>query len=136
MRSQVLTSVAVALTLLGMTACSDSKSASTTVIGTSVPSLASTPNSTLDTTLDTTVVTAVGSDDEIRQQILAQVMEFGNKAGYKLDQACVVGIVAQLSAADLQEFRKNFNSPAVSPEGNALGNKILSCDPSQPTSTS
>lgn len=136
MRSRALTSVIVTLSVLSFSACSSSKSA--VPAGTekgSPSSLAPSDTGAVGATKDTTVVTAVGNDDSVRKQILAQVIDFGGKGGMKLDVACVTGIIAQLSAADLQKFRENFNSPKVSAEGNALGNKILGCDTSKPTST-
>ena len=132
MRSRVLTSAIVALSVLSFSACSSSKSAAPPVKDTAP---GGTSDASASSTNDTTVVTAVGNDDSIRKQILAQVIDFGGKSGMKLDPACATGIVAQLSPADLQQFRVNFNSPKVSAEGNALGNKILGCDTNKPTST-
>ncbi len=132
MRFRVVTSAIVAVSVLSLSACSSSKSASPTVKDTA-PGVTS--DATAASTDTATVVTAVGDDDSIRKQILAQVIDFGGKGGMKLDQACVTAIIAQLSPADLQQFRANFNSPKVSAEGNALGNKILGCDSNKPTST-
>ena len=106
MRSKVLTSFVVALTLLGMSACSSDKKAAPA--GTSVITEDSAPAEP--------VVTAVGSDDEIRAMIVQQVVDLGVQGSYKFDAACVADIVKQLSAADLEQFRTNLTNPNLSPE--------------------
>ena len=107
-----------------VTGCSSSKSNSVS------------PDSGVPNVVGTvTVVTASGSDDEIRQKVVDQVITLGSNAGHSFDVGCVSGVVAQLNSGDLQAFRANFTTPALSANGLALSNKIMSCDRS-PTATS
>ncbi len=140
MKKAILTSVVVSITLLGATACSSSKSA--TPAGSAANSAGTLPSGSADTTGGTgsagssaPVVTATGTDAEVRTRLAAEVVASGTQASYIFDPACVKGIVDQLSASDVQAFRENFNSPTLSAEGQALGNKIIACDKSK-TSTS
>lgn len=140
MKKAILTSVVVSITLLGATACSSSKSATP-----AANSAGTLPSGSADTTGGTggtggagssaPVVTATGTDAEVRTRLAAEVVASGTQANYTFDPVCVKGIVDQLSASDIQAFRENFNSPALSAEGQALGNKIIACDKSK-TSTS
>ena len=124
MRFPVRGAVFMCFVVLALTACSNSKggTASTNPVGQNSQGT-------------TTVITAVGSDSEIRQQVVDQVITLGSNAGHSFDVGCVSGVVAQLNSGDLQAFRANFTTPALSANGFALSNKIMSCDKS-PTATS
>ncbi len=133
MKLALLRSVVVSVTLLGVSACGSSKTAAPVATGsastTSVSASTSTP------TADTTAVTATGTDSEIRDRLVQEVIASGAAASYAFGESCVAGLIAQLSAADIQAFRENFQNPTLSPEGKNIGNKIIDCDPSKVTTT-
>ena len=80
------------------------------------------------------IVTAVGTDDEMRAQIVEGLVS-QQQSGYTIDKTCITAVVARLKAADLQSFRDNFNSPALSPEGIALGGDLNKCLTADSTTT-
>jgi len=132
----------VSVTLLGLSACGSSSSTKSTTPDTSGASVA--PNDT-DGDPDTgggadqdggtiPLVTAVGTDDEIRSQITEGLVS-QQQSGYTIDKTCIAAVVARLSAADVQSFRDNFNSPALSPEGIALGGDLNKCLTADSTTT-
>ena len=126
MKSVLLRTFVVSVTLLGLSACGSSSSPE---VGLSVTS---------DTAGDTDtggagedggtvpVVTLVGTDDEVRAQITQALIESGS-TGFTIDKDCLVAVVAKLSAADVQSFRESFFSPKLSAEGDALGLELESC---------
>ena len=135
-RSSVIrSSVIVSIGLLGMSACSISTTASPAVTNgaTNSPRGAVAPASS--STLNTTVITAVGTDDEIRAQLVKGVIESGVAANYTFEKSCVTGLVAQLSASDIQAFRVDFRNPVLSAAGQSIGSKIITCDASKTTTT-
>jgi hypothetical protein len=76
------------------------------------------------------------ADDQIRAKIVTEVVASGVKQNFHFDESCVKAIIDQLSAADIQAFRVNFNSPTLSAEGQSIGAKIVDCDASKVTTTS
>ena len=139
MKSVLLRTFVVSVTLLGLSACGSSSSPAT-----SAPDTSDTAAATTDTDTDTgggdedggtvPVVTLVGTDDEIRAQITEALIESGS-AGFTIDKDCLVAVVARLSAADVQSFRESFFSPKLSAEGDALGLELENCRTADSTTT-
>jgi len=140
MKSVLLKTFVVSVTLLGLSACGSSSSPAA-----STPATSDTAAATSDTDGDTgggadedggtiPVVTAVGTDDEIRAQITQALIESGS-AGFTIDKSCLDAVVAKLSAADVQSFRESFFSPKLSPEGDALGLELENCRTADSTTT-
>ena len=88
-------------------------------------------NASGDSTDASGPITVVGTDKEVKAQIVKEVLAFGSQAGYAFDAACVTATIAKLSAADLEAFRVSFSDPVLSAEGEAIGSQILECDPSR-----
>ena len=142
MKSVLLRTFVVSATLLGLSACASSSSPAASVPATNGTALS--PNDT-DGDPDTgggadedggtiPVITAVGTDDEMRAQITDGLVS-QEQSGYTIDKTCIAAVVARLTAADLQSFRDNFNSPALSPEGIALGGDLNKCLTADSTTT-
>jgi len=141
MKSVLLKTFVVSVTLLGLSACGSSSSPAA-----STPATSDTAAATSDTDGDTDTgggadedggtipVVAVGTDDEIRAQITQALIESGS-AGFTIDKSCLDAVVAKLSAADVQSFRESFFSPKLSPEGDALGLELENCRTADSTTT-
>ena len=144
MKSVLLKTFVVSVTLLGLSACGSSSSPAA-----STPATSDTAAATSDTDTDgdtdtgggadedggtTPVVTLVGTDDEVRAQITQALIESGS-IGFTIDKDCLVAVVARLSAADVQSFRENFFTPKLSPEGDALGFELENCRTADSTTT-
>ncbi|CAB4808850.1 MAG: hypothetical protein F2735_07100 [Actinobacteria bacterium] len=134
MKSVLLRTFVVSVTLLGLSACGSSSSPAA-----STPATSDTAAATSDTDGDTDtgggadedggtvpVVTVVGTDDEVRAQITQALIESGS-TGFTIDKSCLDAVVAKLSAADVQSFRESFFSPKLSAEGDALGLELENC---------
>ena len=149
MKSVLLRTFIVSVTLLGLSACGSSSSPAASAPATSdtaaAPSDTNTntntnTNSVTDTTgADETggtvpVVTVVGTDDEVRARITEALIKSGS-AGFTIDKDCLVAVVARLSAADVQSFRESFFSPKLSPQGDALGLELENCRTADSTTT-
>ena len=142
MKSVLLRTFVVSVTLLGLSACGSSSSPAA-----STPATSDTAAATSDTDGDTDtgggadedggttpVVTLVGTDDEVRAQITQALIESGS-IGFTIDKDCLVAVVARLSAADVQSFRESFFAPKLSPEGDALGFELEKCRTADSTTT-
>lgn len=142
MKSVLLRTFVVSVTLLGLSACGSSSSPAT-----STPATSDTAAATSDTDGDTDtgggadedggtvpVVTVVGTDDEVRAQITQALIESGS-TGFTIDKSCLDAVVAKLSAADVQSFRESFFSPKLSAEGDALGLELENCRTADSTTT-
>lgn len=142
MKSVLLRTFVVSVTLLGLSACGSSSSPAT-----STPATSDTTAATSDTDGDTDtgggadedggtvpVVTVVGTDDEVRAQITQALIESGS-TGFTIDKSCLDAVVAKLSAADVQSFRESFFSPKLSAEGDALGLELENCRTADSTTT-
>ena len=142
MKSVLLRTFVVSVTLLGMSACGSSSSPAA-----STPATSDTAAATSDTDGDTDtgggadedggtvpVVTVVGTDDEVRAQITQALIESGS-TGFTIDKSCLDAVVAKLSAADVQSFRESFFSPKLSAEGDALGLELENCRTADSTTT-
>ena len=142
MKSVLLRTFVVSVTLLGLSACGSSSSPAA-----STPATSDTAAATSDTDGDTDtgggadedggttpVVTLVGTDDEVRAQITQALIESGS-IGFTIDKDCLVAVVARLSAADVQSFRESFFAPKLSPEGDALGFELENCRTADSTTT-
>ncbi|MCX6542150.1 MAG: hypothetical protein NTX77_11195 [Actinobacteria bacterium] len=142
MKSVLLRTFVVSVTLLGLSACGSSSSPAA-----STPATSDTAAATSDTDGDTDtgggadedggtvpVVTVVGTDDEVRAQITQALIESGS-TGFTIDKSCLDAVVAKLSAADVQSFRESFFSPKLSAEGDALGLELENCRTADSTTT-
>ena len=142
MKSVLLRTFVVSVTLLGLSACGSSSSPAA-----STPATSDTTAATSDTDGDTDtgggadedggtvpVVTVVGTDDEVRAQITQALIESGS-TGFTIDKSCLDAVVAKLSAADVQSFRESFFSPKLSAEGDALGLELENCRTADSTTT-
>ena len=142
MKSVLLRTFVVSVTLLGLSACGSSSSPAA-----STPATSDTAAATNDTDGDTDtgggadedggtvpVVTVVGTDDEVRAQITQALIESGS-TGFTIDKSCLDAVVAKLSAADVQSFRESFFSPKLSAEGDALGLELENCRTADSTTT-
>ena len=142
MKSVLLRTFVVSVTLLGLSACGSSSSPAA-----STPATSDTAAATTDTDGDTDtgggadedggtvpVVTVVGTDDEVRAQITQALIESGS-TGFTIDKSCLDAVVAKLSAADVQSFRESFFSPKLSAEGDALGLELENCRTADSTTT-
>jgi hypothetical protein len=142
MKSVLLKTLVVSVTLLGLSACGSSSSPAA-----STPVTSDTAAATSDTDGDTDtgggadedggtipVVTLVGTDDEVRARITEALIESGS-TGFTIDKDCLVAVVARLSAADVQSFRESFFTPKLSPEGDALGLELENCRTADSTTT-
>ena len=145
MKSVLLRTFIVSVTLLGLSACGSSSSPAASAPATSDTAAApSDTNTNTNSVTDTTgadetggtvpVVTVVGTDDEVRARITEALIKSGS-AGFTIDKDCLVAVVARLSAADVQSFRESFFSPKLSPEGDALGLELENCRTADSTTT-
>ena len=144
MKSVLLKTFVVSVTLLGLSACGSSSSPAASTPATSDTAAATTDTDT-DGDTDTgggadedggtvPVVTVVGTDDEVRAQITQALIESGS-TGFTIDKSCLDAVVAKLSAADVQSFRESFFSPKLSAEGDALGLELENCRTADSTTT-
>lgn len=105
MKSVLLRTFVVSVTLLGLSACGSSNSA--------------------DNSGSAPVVTAVGTDAQVIEQFAQVWVSQAGAAGFAADQACVMTVAAKLDTADVQKLRESIELPKLSEAGQALLNDSL-----------
>jgi len=71
------------------------------------------------------VVTAVGTDAEVLELFSQVWVTQAGLAGFAADQACVLGVLTKLDAADILRLRDNINSPTFTEKGQTIVNDGL-----------